>query len=837
MSNPAFLNDILRIYRAAQASDDGQRCAVAPHPDLRARMVDAMRTMAESHGFNRTFVVKLAEPKAEGLNDGMIYPPEAFPAGTAPSVIRSAAADRAPLRGTLRVIVVLVDFSDKPMSQSANHFRELFFSQGVIPTKSVREYYQEVTNGLIDIQGDVVGPFRMPQTLAAYANGAAGLGNVLPNARTMARDAVIASDPSVNFTPYDNNGDGFVDAFIVIHAGAGGEVTGNSGDIWSHKWVLDGGARSVDSTKIFGYLTVPEDCKIGVCAHELGHLLFGFPDLYDTDGTSEGIGNWCLMAGGSWGGGGDTPAHPCAWCKANQGWVSVNAPTSNGVVTIQDVKTSHTIYRLSKDGAPGTEYFLVENRQKTGFDSSLPGDGLLIWHIDEAQSGNTDENHYKVALMQADGKRDMELHHSRGDAGDSYPGSSNNTTFNNTSTPNSKSYAGAITCVGVTGISASGPNMSANLQVKCVVKAKEVVKDHKDVIKDHKEVTKEIEKKDIIKDHKEIIKEHKEIVKDHKEIIKEGKELEKPIIDGPGKPITDKGGSLDKGPADHKVGDIPGGGGGRSGQEAIKTFDKPIKEKEFKEHKEKELHKEVIKDHKEIIKEKDFKEHEKPIFDHPGKPVIDKTGAFDKGPADFPGFPGGGGGGGGQQAAPKSIDKTVDKPIHDKPLKEKEFKEKDHKDIKDKDHKDIKDKDSKDIKDKDKDKDKEQKEKDFKEHKEIKEFKEQKEHKEFKEFKEKELKEFKEKDKDIEIPDLPGDGGGQLTQIEARIAAIEAALSGRGGGSAGASASAQPYIGQELRPDLSQSPYAAEGDKGDLKEQMKQGSATAKRAYDTKPQS
>jgi len=74
-------------------------------------------------------------------------------------------------------------------------------------------------------------------------------------------------------------------------------VTGSHDDIWSHKWVLAGGARAVDHTKIFAYLTVPEDCKIGVCAHELGHLLFGFPDLYDTDSSSEGIGNWCPDGG------------------------------------------------------------------------------------------------------------------------------------------------------------------------------------------------------------------------------------------------------------------------------------------------------------------------------------------------------------------------------------------------------------------------------------------------------------------------------------------------------------------------------------------------------------
>jgi immune inhibitor A len=244
-------------------------------------------------------------------------------------------------------------------------------------------------------------------------------------------------------------------------------VTGNSDDIWSHKWTLDGGARPVDETKIFAYLTVPEDCKIGVCAHELGHLLFGFPDLYDTDYSSEGIGNWCLMAGGSWGGGGDTPVHPSAWCKANQGWVTVDNRNVNGALSVPDVKTSNTVHRLWRDGAAGNEYFLIENRQKTGFDVSLPAGGLLIWHVDEAQSGNTDENHYKVALVQADGKRDMERNTNRGDAGDPFPGTSNNKTFNKTSKPNSKSYANADSCVAVTMIGASSPTMTAQIQVKC----------------------------------------------------------------------------------------------------------------------------------------------------------------------------------------------------------------------------------------------------------------------------------------------------------------------------------------------------------------------------------
>jgi immune inhibitor A len=462
-----WLKSIAWVYEAARDSEDGKRCMVAPHPDLRERIKVAIAAMAATGGLPQALSLRAAEPRVLGLNDGVIIPPDEFAAGTSPSIIRSAAARiAAPLRGIVRVIVVLVDFSDKHMTQTQQHYQDLFFALGK-PKKSVREYYRDVTHGLIDLQGDVVGPLRLPQTLKSYAHGASGMGRASPNAQTMAFDAVSAADPTVDFTPYDNDGNGFVDAFIVIHAGAGAEVTGNQDDIWSHKWVLAGGARAVDHTKIYAYLTVPEDCKIGVCAHELGHLLFGFPDLYDTDSSSEGIGNWCLMAAGSWGGGGDVPVHPSAWCKANQGWATVNTVNTNAAITMTDVKTSNTVHRLWKNGTGGNEYFLLENRQQTGFDASLPSGGLLIWHVDDAQQTNTDENHYKVALMQADGKRDLEHNVNRGDAGDPYPGASNNRTFNATSNPNSKSYGNSDSCVAVTGISASGPSMTMQIQVKC----------------------------------------------------------------------------------------------------------------------------------------------------------------------------------------------------------------------------------------------------------------------------------------------------------------------------------------------------------------------------------
>jgi immune inhibitor A len=229
-----------------------QRCVVPPHPDLEEKIRESVhKASARLAGVVPAEALQLPAADRPGLNDGLIIPGSYFPMGTPVGLVRSAAADRAPLRGIVRVIVVLVDFSDKAMTQTAAHFNDLFFSTGVIATGSVREYFQEVTNGLVQLQGQVVGPYRMPNTLAHYAHNSSGLG-AAPNARDMARDAVVAADPAVNFGPFDNDGNGFVDAFIVIHAGPGGEVTGGKGDIWSHKWVLSGSAYATDGVQVYG---------------------------------------------------------------------------------------------------------------------------------------------------------------------------------------------------------------------------------------------------------------------------------------------------------------------------------------------------------------------------------------------------------------------------------------------------------------------------------------------------------------------------------------------------------------------------------------------------------
>lgn len=441
-------------------------CVMPPSPPLRERMdaqLSALRDGADSFLAPR---LRLAETDRVGFNDGLIFPGTRFPVGTTAEVARRAALERAPLRGPVRVVVVLAEFPDRALpAGAADRFRDLFFSDGTLPHGSVKDYFTDVSGGLITLTGEVVGPYVLPRPLAVYAGAENGTQPAEPNARTMAADALGPADADVDFTPYDNDANGYVDAYIVVHAGRGAEETGAAGDIWSHKWVLPA-QRAVDDTLVYGYLTIPEDSKIGVCAHELGHLLFGWPDLYDTDYSSAGIGDWCLMAAGSWGLGGDRPVHPSAWCKATQGWVDVVNQTVDASVTVSDVKTSRTAYRLWKDAAVGNEYFLVENRLQTGFDTSLPGDGLLVWHIDDAVATNRDERHYKVALVQADGRRELEGNTNQGDDGDPYPGASHNVALTDFSTPDSKSYAGSSTGVSITGIPEAADAMTVKLGVQ-----------------------------------------------------------------------------------------------------------------------------------------------------------------------------------------------------------------------------------------------------------------------------------------------------------------------------------------------------------------------------------
>ncbi len=426
-------------------------CAVAPSPEALALLE---RPLAQGPGLAaRDLINPGMRRRPPGQGDALIYPPGEEP--------RRALAQGAPPR-VRQVLVVLVNFSDAAIAQPATHYRDLFFSTGVVPTGSVREYYAEVSRGAVDIQGAVYGPVTLPQPMAYYANRQSGRGAAQPNLQTFAAHVVNTAGPSLPYKNFDVDGDGFVDALVLVHAGRDAAETLNPNMLWSLKWTLPGLAVGADGTKLFAFLTIAEDARLGVCAHELGHLLFGLPDLYDVSNRSSGIGNWCLMAGGSWNGtpAGTLPAHPSAWCKRKLGWAPTRRLSAPAPVTFDPNETAPGAMLQLDVGRH--EYYLVEHRAAVGFDRALPGTGLLVWHVDESRSDNQRPN-FQVMLVQADDQGALERGADRGNAGDPYPGSTGNTALHAGSAPPVAPYGGkAPSTISLSGIRAASTALSAD---------------------------------------------------------------------------------------------------------------------------------------------------------------------------------------------------------------------------------------------------------------------------------------------------------------------------------------------------------------------------------------
>jgi immune inhibitor A len=386
---------------------------------------------------------------------------------------------------TFKVLAILIDFPDRPAITEASFFDNLIYSG---QHGSVRDYFLENSYGKLNIQTldlpSSTGWLTAPEDVGYYAPPRTyGLYDPYPhNAQKLVEEAVDAADQYVDFSKYDNDHDGYVDGLIIIHSGTGAEFSYpfNQHDIWSHKWSIN--ARQRDGVYIRDYSMMPEywseagDMTCGVYVHELGHVL-GLPDLYDTDYSSRGIGKWSVMSTGAWNGYlGDAPAHLDAWSKIELGFAEprvIGANSNN--VRIPAVEDSAVIYKLWTEGKSiANEYFLVENRQRKSYDEGLPGDGLLIWHIDESVLTNDNEwypsqkdgkGHYMVALEQADNLYELERKASYGNSGDPFPGTSGNTAFTPISEPASLSYDGNNTLVAITDISESSDLMTADFTV------------------------------------------------------------------------------------------------------------------------------------------------------------------------------------------------------------------------------------------------------------------------------------------------------------------------------------------------------------------------------------
>jgi len=397
---------------------------------------------------------------------------------------RAAAAPptRAPLTGTMRNLVILVNFTDLRIQSDVPDpvpaFDALFNQPGYHmdgAVGSVRDYYHEISYNRLTVESTVVGPVTTNYGYAYYPF-------TIFTPREMVTEALAKLDQKgFDFSTMDGDGDGWVDGLTIIHAGGGAEYVGNDPFyIWSHQWELlspvtyDGVQMQMYHTEPArrGWDDIPASqgiTRIGVICHENGHFL-GLPDLYDRDYTSAGVGEFCLMSGGSWNGPndeGEGPAHMSAWCKTQLGWVTPTVVNTTGTYTVNQSATNRSIYKL-QGAFTANEYFLLENRYAAGFDTWLPGTehGILIWHVDESvreTSQNDDETHFLVDLEEADGVQDLqESPYALGDDSDYFRGGFS-TVFSSVSSPNNRSYTGTPLGIDVIDVSNTGPSMQFTL--------------------------------------------------------------------------------------------------------------------------------------------------------------------------------------------------------------------------------------------------------------------------------------------------------------------------------------------------------------------------------------
>jgi M6 family metalloprotease-like protein len=445
-----------------------------------------------------------------------------FPALNAPIVtsggvpLSSGAplASVAAVSGILRVPALLFRFRDSPTPAfTAAAYTQVLFASAPPSGRpyTYRTFYEQLSNGLFSIQGTAYGYVTLDNDEVKYTGGTSttclaanpfnstncnGLfsDSAVGAMQTGLTQALKKIDASVDWRPYDGDGDGYVDLMLFIHEAPGGECGPRSNPenhLWAHRYQLltpyvthsvnsagirikvrdyvlqsgVGGASACDSTQIM---------PIGTVAHETGHGL-GLPDLYDVSGKTEGIGEYGLMGSGNYTSG-SSPSRMEAWSLNDLGWVTIAPLWNAGVYSFGPAPTSDTAFYVPVEGPnPRGEYFLLENRQAVQSDSAMLryhclisgypgpppggcGGGLLIWHIDSTQVANTRPLYinsvnsgpiHGVALVQADGLGNLDVQptdtscftqtpgcSNRGDAGDPYPGwNVGNTAFGRSTVP------------------------------------------------------------------------------------------------------------------------------------------------------------------------------------------------------------------------------------------------------------------------------------------------------------------------------------------------------------------------------------------------------------------
>ena len=350
-----------------------------------------------------------------------------------------------PATGKQKALVILVEYKDVSFTigsdaKAKEYFTNMLNQDGFSEyggTGCVAEYFRENSGGKFDCTFDVFGPVTLSQKRSYY--GANDYFGNDKHPEEMVVEACKALDSQINFKDYDRDGDGQVDNVYVIYAGQGEASYGESETVWPHSWNLSeaDAALTLDGVVIdlYGCSNEWEESLpdgMGTFTHEFSHIL-GLPDLYHTDSSSAFYtpGEWSVLDYGPYNNDGRTPPAYGAFERNALGWINLTELTANaGDVTLDDLLTTNTAYCITNP-ANAQEFYLLETRNKAGWDKYLPGAGMLIWHVDyntstwSTNSVNNTQSHQGVDLIEADGIASKKNR----TAGDCFPGTSKATAY------------------------------------------------------------------------------------------------------------------------------------------------------------------------------------------------------------------------------------------------------------------------------------------------------------------------------------------------------------------------------------------------------------------------
>ncbi len=446
-NRPLFLNEVTGNYEYA-ALRNGIICGsgiVAADTGERKGDAKAFLNTQDAAAIMRTFAASRKQAIATKSRTTGIKRQSATTERQSAAAPKRLLVNTFPTIGEPHSLVILVEFSDKQFklgSEAHAFYTDMLNKEGFTYENgadgSARDFYIASSNGLFRPTFDVVGPVQLPDSYSYYGANR-GRGDDEERLYEFVLNTFTLADSLVDYSLYDYDNNGYVDNVYIIYAGGGEADGGGTSTIWPHSYSYEDfgyGSLVLDGVKMGSYACGNEIrggsggqvTGIGTFTHEFGHVL-GLPDLYDVEYGYATFppGYFDTMSNGSYNNNMNTPPLFSAFERAELGWMDYTelSPTTDTIVIIPDLKECNMGYRVSVKDKPG-EFFVLENRQQSGWDTYIPGHGMLMWHIDidtldwKNNTVNTVASHQRVDIVEADGKAT-----SATTSGDPFPGTAN----------------------------------------------------------------------------------------------------------------------------------------------------------------------------------------------------------------------------------------------------------------------------------------------------------------------------------------------------------------------------------------------------------------------------